>query len=151
MEAILPLIAMFGLMWLLLIRPQQRRVRQHQAIVSALQDGDEVVTAGGIHGIITEVEDDTVLVEISPDVVIRVLTGAISQRLTPPDELDDEVEDDFDHDDEDEDDDLDDQDRGDVTETTDVGNQEIAAPEVGASRENGTKPGKVEAIGDDQP
>ncbi|MDQ6927906.1 MAG: preprotein translocase subunit YajC [Actinomycetota bacterium] len=88
MEAILPLIAMFGLMWLLLIRPQQRRVRQHQAVVSALQAGDEVITAGGIHGTVTDVEDDTVLLEISPDVIVRVLTGAISQRLTPPEELD---------------------------------------------------------------
>ena len=153
MEALLPLIAMFGLMWLLLIRPQQRRVRQHQAVVAALQAGDEVITAGGIHGTITDVEDDTVLIEISPDVVVRVLTGAISQRLTPPDELDDEAFDDEidDIDDIDDDDDVDDE--GDETDPADDDEVEgTQIPELGdGNRENGTKPGRVEAIGDDQP
>ncbi|MDQ6910870.1 MAG: preprotein translocase subunit YajC, partial [Actinomycetota bacterium] len=46
-------------MWLLLIRPQQRRVRQHQAVVAAIKPGDEVITAGGLHGTVTDVEDDT--------------------------------------------------------------------------------------------
>jgi preprotein translocase subunit YajC len=86
MEAILPLLAMFGLMWVLLIRPQQRRVRQHQAVVSALKEGDEVITSGGLYGTVVEVEGDTILVEVSPEVIVRVLTGSISQRLVPPSE-----------------------------------------------------------------
>ncbi|HUQ62556.1 MAG TPA: preprotein translocase subunit YajC [Acidimicrobiales bacterium] len=160
MEALLPLIAMFGLMWLLLIRPQQRRVRQHQAIVAALEAGDEVITAGGIHGTITDVEDDTVLIEISPDVVVRVLTGAISQRLTSSDELDDDdldgdLEDDLDDiDDEDDDTGLADDDTvlaGDTVRADDD-SEGARTPEPGdGNRENGTKPGRVEAIGDDQP
>lgn len=139
MEAILPLIAMFGLMWLLLIRPQQRRVRQHQAVVAAIQAGDEVITAGGIHGTVTEVEDDTVLIEISPDVVVRVLTGAISQRLTPPEELDTEEELDS-ADDEDADDANDDEDK-----------TPVDTSETDGAPGHRTKPGRVEAIGEDQP
>jgi preprotein translocase subunit YajC len=131
MEAILPLIAMFGLMWLLLIRPQQRRVRQHQAVVAAVKAGDEVITAGGIHGTVTEVEDDTLLIEISPDVVVRVLTGAISQRLTPPEETDDPIAEDAAADDDDEPDQV----------TDNAGSS-------GPERTNGTKPG-VEAVGED--
>lgn len=142
MEAILPLIAMFGLMWLLLIRPQQRRVRQHQAVVAAIKAGDEVITAGGIHGTVTDVEDDTVLIEISPDVIVRVLTGAISQRLTPPEEIDeDEVDDDEDdQDDEDEENDSDDE-----------THQVIDSGAENGEHTNGTKPGRVEAVGDDSP
>jgi preprotein translocase subunit YajC len=141
MEAILPLIAMFGLMWLLLIRPQQRRVRQHQAVVSAIKAGDEIITAGGIHGTVTEVEDDTVLIEISPDVIVRVLTGAISQRLTPPEDIGDDIDDD-DADDEDEQhDDVD----GETHQVIDE------AAEAGHEHTNGTKPGRVEAVGEDQP
>jgi preprotein translocase subunit YajC len=147
MEAILPLIAMFGLMWLLLIRPQQRRVRQHQAVVAALQAGDEVITAGGIHGTVTDVEDDTVLIEISPDVIVRVLTGAISQRLTPPEELD--QEDELDDEDDAEDDDEEES-PVELSETSGTGRSGSATIETGTS-ENGTKPGRVEAIGEDQP
>src|SRR4051812_31421542 len=151
MEAILPLIAMFGLMWLLLIRPQQRRVRQHQAVVAALQAGDEVITAGGIHGTVTDVEDDTVLIEISPDVIVRVLTGAISQRLTPPEELDedDELEDNYDDQDDDDEDDDDEATDADAQASAEV--SEPTAASDGGTSQNGTKPGRVEAIGEDQP
>lgn len=135
MEAILPLIAMFGLMWLLLIRPQQRRVRQHQAVVAAVKAGDEVITAGGIHGTVTEVEDDTLLIEISPDVIVRVLTGAISQRLTPPEEIDEPIAEDGDDAMADDDDDEPDQ----VSDN---------AGSSGPERTNGAKPG-VEAVGED--
>jgi preprotein translocase subunit YajC len=106
MEALLALFFTFGLMWLLLIRPQQRRMRAHQAVVSALEPGDEVVTAGGIHGTILSVADDIIHLEVAPGVVLRVLRGAITQQAPPErepeDELDDEFEDEFDGEDEDE-------------------------------------------------
>ncbi len=97
MEALLALFFTFGLMWLLLIRPQQRRMRAHQELVAAVEPGDEVVTAGGIHGTVTAVDTDDLRVEIAPGVVIRVLRGAISQRTGPyreDDDEDDEVEED---------------------------------------------------------
>ena len=73
----------FGLMWVLLIRPQQRRMRQHQASSPPSQAGDEVVTAGGIYGTIASVDDD--IVEPSrwrPGRRLRVLRSAVSHRIT---------------------------------------------------------------------
>lgn len=114
MEALLPLLAMFGLMWVLLIRPQQRRVRQHQAVVAALKEGDEVITTGGLYGTVVEVEGDTLLLEVSPDVIVRVLNSSITQRLVPPGEQDSAEAADNDGD---TDDDVDDHDTGNAAKT----------------------------------
>jgi preprotein translocase subunit YajC len=78
----LPLI--FGLMWLLLIRPRQRWERQHQELVRSLEVGDEVVTTAGVYGTITEVEPDIVHVEIADGVVVRVARLAIGRRADDP-------------------------------------------------------------------
>ena len=79
-------------MWALLILPQQRRMRQHQAVVASLRAGDEVVTAGGVYGTITSVDEDTLAVEVAPGVVLRVLRSAVSQRVGPPEEDDEEAD-----------------------------------------------------------
>ena len=94
MGPLLALLLTFGLMWVLLILPQQRRMRQHQAVVASLRAGDEVVTAGGVYGTITSVDEDTLAVEVAPGVVLRVLRTAVSQRIAPLDEVDDDEEDD---------------------------------------------------------
>ncbi|MGH3850686.1 MAG: preprotein translocase subunit YajC, partial [Pseudonocardiaceae bacterium] len=95
MEALVPLLITFGLMWLLLIRPQQRRVRSHQAVLRALAVGDEVITAGGIHATVVAVEDELLHVEVAPGVVLRLLKGAVSQRISGGDEFtEDELTDD---------------------------------------------------------
>jgi len=83
MEALLPLIITFGLMWALLIRPQQRRVRQHQELVATLAAGDEVITTGGIVGSIAAVVDDIVTLEVAPGTSIRVLRSAVQSRIAP--------------------------------------------------------------------
>jgi preprotein translocase subunit YajC len=80
--AFLPLILILVLMWALLIRPQQRRAREHQAVVAAMRVGDEVMTSAGIFGTVAALDDDTVSVEIAPGVVVRVLKAAIVRRLT---------------------------------------------------------------------
>ena len=88
MEALLPLIITFGLMWALLIRPQQRRVRQHQELVATLATGDEVITTGGIVGTISHVVDDIITLDVAPDTSIRVLRSAIQTRIAAfPDEV----------------------------------------------------------------
>src|SRR5918996_3921865 len=92
MGPLLALLITFGLMWVLLILPQQRRMKAHQAVVASLQVGDEVLTAGGIYGTITSVDEDTLAVEVAPGVVLRVLRSAVTQRVGPLDE-DDEVDD----------------------------------------------------------
>jgi preprotein translocase subunit YajC len=88
MGPLLALLLTFGLMWALLILPQQRRMRQHQAVIASLRAGDEVVTAGGVYGTITSVDEDTLAVEVAPGVVLRVLRNAVSQRVGPLDEED---------------------------------------------------------------
>ena len=77
-------------MWVLLILPQQRRMRQHQAVIASLRTGDEVVTAGGVYGTIVSVDEDTLAVEVAPGVILRVLRTAVSQRIGPPEEDDEE-------------------------------------------------------------
>ena len=77
-----PFIAVFVIFYLLMIRPQQRRVKEHQASINAVKKGDEVITGGGIRGKITKVSDDEAEVEIAQGVKIRVINSTISQVLT---------------------------------------------------------------------
>jgi preprotein translocase subunit YajC len=91
MGPLLALLITFGLMWALLILPQQRRMRKHQVVISSLRTGDEVVTAGGVYGTITSVDEETLAVEVAPGVVLRVLRSAVTSRVGP---LDDEEEED---------------------------------------------------------
>ncbi|MEJ6391431.1 preprotein translocase subunit YajC [Gymnodinialimonas ulvae] len=77
---VIPLILILVIMYFFLIRPQQKKVKEHQAMVEALRRGDEVVTQGGLIGKITKVKDDTeVEVEVAKDVRIRVLRPTIAQ------------------------------------------------------------------------
>lgn len=82
MEPLIALLLTFGLMWALLIRPQQRRLRQHQEVVSSLRAGDRIITAGGIYGRVLTVDDEAMTVEVAPGVELRILRAAVSQRLT---------------------------------------------------------------------
>ena len=77
---VIPLILILIIMYFFLIRPQQKKVKEHQAMVAALRRGDEVVTQGGLIGKITKVKDDTeVEVEVAKDVKVRVLRPTITQ------------------------------------------------------------------------
>ncbi|AHD09262.1 preprotein translocase subunit YajC [Phaeobacter gallaeciensis] len=78
----LPLILIFGIMYFLLIRPQQKKLKTHQAMVEALRRGDQVVTQGGIIGKVAKVkEDGEIEVEIAEGVKIRVIKTTIAQVL----------------------------------------------------------------------
>ncbi|THD72673.1 preprotein translocase subunit YajC [Thalassobius vesicularis] len=85
MEAIgqfLPLILIFAIMYFLLIRPQQKKMKDHQNMVSALRRGDQVVTQGGIIGKVSKVKDDNeVELEIAEGVKVRVVKSTIAQVL----------------------------------------------------------------------
>jgi preprotein translocase subunit YajC len=78
----LPVLMIVGF-YFLLIRPQRNRQRAQQALVAALEVGDDVMTSGGIFGTIVEIDDDegTVTVEIAPGTRIRMLRQGISQRF----------------------------------------------------------------------
>jgi preprotein translocase subunit YajC len=83
MAALLPILLLIVLMYFLLIRPQQRRMKEQQALLSAVAEGDEVLTSSGMYGFITAMEGDVVWVEIAEGVEIRVAKGAIARRVTP--------------------------------------------------------------------
>jgi preprotein translocase subunit YajC len=78
------LLALFALMYLLLFRPQQQRVKRQRELIQSLAAGDEVVTAGGLVGTIRMMDDTELRLEVGPGVEVRVLRGAISRRIEPP-------------------------------------------------------------------
>jgi len=77
---VIPMVLIFGIMYFLLIRPQQKKLKSHQGMVDALRRGDQVVTAGGIVGKVTKVRDDAEIeIEIASGVNIRVIKQTITQ------------------------------------------------------------------------
>ena len=79
----MPLILIFAIMYFLLIRPQQKKAKEHRAMVEALRRGDQVVTSGGLIGKVTKVKDDNeVEVELSQGVHVRVVRSTIAQVLS---------------------------------------------------------------------
>lgn len=73
--------AIFGIMYFLMIRPQQRQAREHRALLSTLKKGDEVVTQGGLLGRVYSVEDKTLTLEIASGVRVKVLKGSIQGKV----------------------------------------------------------------------
>src|ERR1700716_376653 len=75
---------MFLVLWAIVILPQQRRMRAHQALVSVLKEGDEVMTTSGILGTIAEMDDEVVHLEVAPGVRLRIVRAAIARRMNEP-------------------------------------------------------------------
>ena len=87
----LPLILIFAVFYFLLIRPQQRKVKQHKEMLSNLKRGDKIITSGGIIGAITKVSDNRELtVEISENVEIKIAPGMVADlyKITEPQKKD---------------------------------------------------------------
>ncbi len=76
--AFLPLIIIFAIFYFLLIRPQQRKAKQHKQLLSQLRKGDKVVSSGGLHGVITGMSDDVLTVEISPKIRVKISRASIA-------------------------------------------------------------------------
>ena len=86
--AFLPLILIFGVFYILLIRPQQKKVKQHREMLNNLSKGDKIITSGGIIGKITKVNDNRELVvEISNDVDIKIAPGMVADLYVTPETL----------------------------------------------------------------
>ena len=81
LELILPLLLMFGIFYFLLIRPQQKKAKEHKSMVEALNKGDEIVTNGGMLAKITEVDEDFLTCKISADVEVKIQRYAVSSVL----------------------------------------------------------------------
>ena len=79
LQQFVPLILIFAIMYFLLIRPQQKKVKEHKAMVDGLRRGDQVVTAGGLIGKVVKVKDDGELeVELADNVKVRVVQSTIA-------------------------------------------------------------------------
>ncbi|HEY9037732.1 MAG TPA: preprotein translocase subunit YajC [Roseovarius sp.] len=79
----IPLILIFAIMYFLLIRPQQRKLKAHRAMVENLRRGDQVVTQGGLIGKVSKVkDDDEVEVELAPNIKVRVVKSTVAQVVS---------------------------------------------------------------------
>ena len=86
MGAFLPLILIFGVFYILLIRPQQKKVKQHREMINNLRRGDKIITTGGIIGSISKVNDNKeLLVEISENIEIKIAPGMVSDLYVSSD------------------------------------------------------------------
>ena len=77
----LPLVAMFVVLYFIMIRPQMKRQKEHKAMIDALAKGDEVVTAGGLLGKVTKLGDSTLQVELAQGVEVQLQRSAVVQVL----------------------------------------------------------------------
>lgn len=78
LSMLLPIVGMLAIFYFLLIRPQQKRQRETQKMISALKTGDKVVTTAGIYGTIAGIKDDVVYVKIADNVKVEMLKSAVS-------------------------------------------------------------------------
>lgn len=79
--ALAPFVLMFVVFYFLLIRPQQKKAKQHKTFLENLKKGDTVVTSGGLYGKITGITDDTITMEIAEKVRVRVLKSAVADYV----------------------------------------------------------------------
>jgi len=84
-ELLVPL-AILGLMWALLVRPQQRRVREHQAFVAGVQVGDDVITTAGLFGTVTALDDERARLLVAPGVELTIARQALGRRQPTSDD-----------------------------------------------------------------
>ena len=91
--SILLIVGLIAIFYFMLIRPQQKRMRQQTELMGNLHTGDDVMTSSGIYGTVSEIEEETVLLEISEDVEIRVAKNAIVRNFTGHEEPEEETED----------------------------------------------------------
>ena len=85
----LPLIVIFAIFYFLLIRPQQKKMKEHQAMVNALKSGDKVYTSSGIFGVVKSVDakDNLVEIEIAKDVIVKVLRPSVGEVIRDKKEI----------------------------------------------------------------
>ncbi len=80
-EGLIPLLILFVIFYFLLIRPQQKKVKEHKQLVASLKKGDEVSTYGGIVGKIRDLDDNFVDLEIAPNVVVKIERQNVAKLL----------------------------------------------------------------------
>ena len=81
----LPIIILFAIFYFLLIRPQQKKAKEHKAMISNLKKGTRIVTSGGIYGTIASIDDTTIGLEIAEKVKIKISRGNVAAQITDND------------------------------------------------------------------
>ena len=87
MGAVIVIVLLVGLFWLLLVRPQRRQAAEQRELIESLEPGDEIVSAGGLYGVITSIDGDELHVEIADGLVVRMARGAVAGLVERDDEL----------------------------------------------------------------
>ncbi len=77
-QQVIPLVFMFAIFYFLLIRPQQKKAKEHKALLESMKKGDNVITAGGVHGKVAAVENELVTLEIANNVNIKITKSYIA-------------------------------------------------------------------------
>jgi preprotein translocase subunit YajC len=77
-QQFIPLIFMFGIFYFLLIRPQRKKALEHKALLELIKKGDNVITAGGVHGKVFAVENDHVILDIADNINIKITKSFIA-------------------------------------------------------------------------
>jgi len=80
LQQFLPLIVIFAIFYFILIRPQQQKQKKHKVMLGSVKNGDKIVTIGGFYGIIKEIKNDIITIEIAKDVIVNVTRNSIGQK-----------------------------------------------------------------------
>ena len=90
----IPLIVVGVLMYAVLILPQQRRNREHKALLSSLEEGDEVLTSSGVYGLIAAVDGEVIWLEVAEGVELKLARSSVTNKIVVKDEADGESDED---------------------------------------------------------
>jgi preprotein translocase subunit YajC len=77
-SSLIVIVVLFGLFWFLLVRPQRRQAHEQRALIASLEPGDEIVSAGGLYGVIKAIDGDELQVEIADGLVVRMAKRAVA-------------------------------------------------------------------------
>jgi preprotein translocase subunit YajC len=94
MNAVIVVVILFALFWLLIVRPQRRQAAEQRELIAELEPGDEIVSAGGLYGVIQSIDGDELLVEIADGLVVRMARGAVAGLVERDEEPESAREDD---------------------------------------------------------
>ncbi len=82
MSAMLFPLALIAIFYFLLIRPQQKKAKEHRAMLDDLKKGDKIISSGGLHGVITGLSDDAITMEIAPKIRVKISRGSVAGKLS---------------------------------------------------------------------
>jgi preprotein translocase subunit YajC len=92
MGFLIVIVVLFFLFWLFIVRPQRRQAAEQRELIASLQPGDEIVSAGGLYGVVREIDGDELRVEIADGLVVRMARGAVAGFVEPDEDKEPPIE-----------------------------------------------------------